>query len=296
MLLAAGLAFLLSGQAVSQEVKIVVPNGWENIPGDSNSGSSWMGTYRVQYLIPASQFNALPAGMNLITQIATRPDESVVSPITWTTSGFQFRLSTTTADTLSTTYADNVGSDELVVYSGDLTCSTAGGPPGVKDFDYVANLQTPFFYDRSRGNLLLEEIAPQGFDTPPRVDNASGSELLGVATVGGDVTGDVATSGPFNSNLSIHQFTFVAQPSAADFDGDGDVDGDDFLTWQASFGVDDGGDTDDDGDTDGDDFLIWQSEFGSGSGLGSTAAPEPTSIVLLFVLAVVGMLSRRARS
>ena len=57
----------------------------------------------------------------------------------------------------------------------------------------------------------------------------------------------------------------VPEPSA-DFDGDGNVNGDDFLIWQSGFGVDDTGDADGDGDTDGDDFLIWQSEFGSGNG------------------------------
>ena len=47
----------------------------------------------------------------------------------------------------------------------------------------------------------------------------------------------------------------------ADFDEDGDVDGDDFLTWQVSFGKNADGDADGDGDTDGDDFLVWQSQF-----------------------------------
>jgi hypothetical protein len=87
-------------------------------------------------------------------------------------------------------------------------------------------------------------------------------------------------------------------PHEADFDGDGDVDGDDFLAWQTGFGTPAGaqksdGDYDNDGDVDGDDFLGWQSEFGSGRGAVSAAVPEPAAIVLLFVLAAVGTLSRR---
>ncbi len=80
----------------------------------------------------------------------------------------------------------------------------------------------------------------------------------------------------------------------ADFDRDGDVDGEDFLAWQASFGVDDGGDADLDGDTDGEDFLVWQRQFGTGSGSASVAVPEPASIVLLMA-ALVGsaFLARR---
>jgi hypothetical protein len=80
---------------------------------------------------------------------------------------------------------------------------------------------------------------------------------------------------------------FFTTVHEADFDLDGDVDGDDFLIWQASFGVDGGGDGDGDGDTDGDDFLIWQTEFGSGSGLAGAVVPEPASIVLLLA-ALVG--------
>ena len=73
----------------------------------------------------------------------------------------------------------------------------------------------------------------------------------------------------------------------ADFDEDGDVDGDDFLAWQTGFGTQSGamkpdGDYDNDGDVDGDDFLGWQSEFGSVAGDGSTAVPEPGSLLLLF--------------
>jgi hypothetical protein len=81
----------------------------------------------------------------------------------------------------------------------------------------------------------------------------------------------------------------------ADFDFDGDVDGDDFLIWQASFGVDIGGDADFDGDTDGDDFLTWQAQFGSGNGAASTAVPESTSAFLLLGVAAFGSCARRCR-
>ncbi|MBN1851308.1 MAG: hypothetical protein JW829_01240 [Pirellulales bacterium] len=67
---------------------------------------------------------------------------------------------------------------------------------------------------------------------------------------------------------------------AADFDADGDVDGDDFLVWQASFGVTIGGDADGDQDTDGDDFLIRQAQYGSVAGTRSTAVPEPSTMII----------------
>ena len=82
---------------------------------------------------------------------------------------------------------------------------------------------------------------------------------------------------------------------SADFDEDGDVDGSDFLTWQRSLGVNDGGDADFDGDTDENDLLVWQAGYGQPAALASSSAavPEPSSILL----AMAALLSvRRARS
>jgi hypothetical protein len=73
----------------------------------------------------------------------------------------------------------------------------------------------------------------------------------------------------------------------ADFDGDGDVDGDDMAIWQGSFGVDAGGDADGDGDTDGADYLIIQQQLGGGlpAVASSDVVPEPAS----WALAALGM-------
>ena len=80
-----------------------------------------------------------------------------------------------------------------------------------------------------------------------------------------------------------------------DFDGDGDVDGDDFLIWQNGFLVSAGaalldGDADGDGDVDGDDFLIWQRNFPYPTVIASV--PEPSSLVLL---AMGGLMMLRRR-
>lgn len=93
--------------------------------------------------------------------------------------------------------------------------------------------------------------------------------------------------------LPQYNHAFVGQPNAtladlfqhssADFDKDGDVDGNDFLVWQSAFNINANGDADTDGDTDDDDFLIWQTHFGSSTGSNSfsTTVPEPASILLL---------------
>ncbi len=73
---------------------------------------------------------------------------------------------------------------------------------------------------------------------------------------------------------------------AADFDDDGDVDGDDLAIWQAGYAtgtLHEQGNADGDGDVDGRDFLIWQRSYGWGvEGLvASTSVPEPGSFLLL---------------
>jgi hypothetical protein len=65
-----------------------------------------------------------------------------------------------------------------------------------------------------------------------------------------------------------------------DFDGDGDVDGADFVAWQTNFPTATGatlaqGDADGDGDVDGADFVVWQTNFPFTPGPGATPVPEP---------------------
>jgi hypothetical protein len=92
---------------------------------------------------------------------------------------------------------------------------------------------------------------------------------------------------------------FVVDPPAADsadFDGDNDVDGVDFLTWQRGFGgtTADGGDANGDNMVDAADFQIWQDQFGT-TGLPGTSIPEPAiATMLAAVLLAVGAATRRA--
>ncbi len=71
----------------------------------------------------------------------------------------------------------------------------------------------------------------------------------------------------------------LATGEPADFDGDGDVDGADFLSWQRGFGIQApnatkaDGDADNDGDVDSDDLGQWLADYGTGA-LQSLAAGE----------------------
>jgi hypothetical protein len=88
--------------------------------------------------------------------------------------------------------------------------------------------------------------------------------------------------------LTASEFEFLAPtPSNADFDGNGMVDGRDFLIWQRSqggAGDHSVGDANGDNTVTGDDLAIWKSQFGSSA---VTAVPEPVS----WMLAAAGLIA-----
>jgi glucose/arabinose dehydrogenase len=92
-----------------------------------------------------------------------------------------------------------------------------------------------------------------------------------------------------------------AQRTPGDFDGDGDVDGADFVAWQTHFPTASGatpatGDADGDGDVDGADFVAWQTHFPTPSGATAPTVPEPTAWILAMIGLVAFSLPRMARS
>jgi predicted outer membrane repeat protein len=83
---------------------------------------------------------------------------------------------------------------------------------------------------------------------------------------------------------------YESQVIHADFDGDGDVDGRDFLAWQRGYGIPapdaikSDGDADDDTDVDGHDLTIWQNQYSAAEELAATqragTSPSPLSSAL----------------
>jgi hypothetical protein len=98
------------------------------------------------------------------------------------------------------------------------------------------------------------------------------------------------------SQTFTFRLTVGARPLVSgDFDGDGDVDGADFVAWQTNFPKESGatlaqGDADGDGDVDGADFVVWQTNFPFTPGAAASSVPEPAAWLLS--LSAVALLAK----
>jgi hypothetical protein len=105
---------------------VVVPNSAANTEGNNNNSFPFNLTdigfpnQRYQQLFDASQFATIGSG--LITQIIFRPDADTGAAFSSMLSDIQINLSTSTAadDALSLTFADNVGTDDTIVFAPGL--------------------------------------------------------------------------------------------------------------------------------------------------------------------------------
>lgn len=161
-LLIASCLLFSSSYANAQESKVVVPSSTTNVDGNNNNvapfGIRTHRTMRYQQIYSATEFERL----GKITQLSFRVDGGLFIGFTPTISiaNIQISLSTSSRepDELSATFAENIGSDNTLVYDGSLTLTSdaSGFPMGAREFDVHIDLQTPFDYNPNLGNLLLD--------------------------------------------------------------------------------------------------------------------------------------------
>lgn len=110
------------------------------------------------------------------------------------------------------------------------------------------------------------------FDSFSQFENRTAREMMQGLGLSYDV----------NAAPYVNEFTIgvllTQEPLAGDFNGDGVVDGSDFLAWQRGYGTQTGatpanGDADADGDVDAGDLGVWKDSFGDGAN--GTANLEP---------------------
>lgn len=157
------LAFGVSVASTASAVTMVAPNAQATVEGDARVNSAPFNTgfapNRYMQIYAASQFGAFSGGM-LISELDFRPDATQLTPFSHTFPSVSIFLSTTsqTVAGLSSTFANNIGSNNTLVRSGPLTIASANLPGSgtAKQFDIVIPLTTPFFYNPAAGNLLLD--------------------------------------------------------------------------------------------------------------------------------------------
>jgi hypothetical protein len=117
---------------------VVVPNNRESSDGSSNNYIPWWpGQYqRYQQWYDASQFT----GSGAIQKISFRPDD-YYSYRQWTTSytGVQVYLSHLSSSTMSTTYANNYGSQRTLVFSGSFNWNHPANDKEWLDIPFTRN-------------------------------------------------------------------------------------------------------------------------------------------------------------
>ncbi|HYO24842.1 MAG TPA: hypothetical protein VEQ85_07825 [Lacipirellulaceae bacterium] len=200
----------------------------------------------------------------------------------------------------------------------------------------VAAFQNPFtFHNFNTEGIFYDEgdvMNLRVIYTPPVYDQA-GTTVLSRGTIAYQVRengGEAVTFGPEiitnlesglfdNSTISLYQqaqgavgsttdgattvfsnMIFRPAPKGADFDLDGDVDGNDFVTWQQGLGITTGA-TKQTGDANGDeavtaaDLDMWRMQFGPASVAAAAAVPEPSCGALLACAAAALAAHRRKR-
>lgn len=149
-LVSAILGFTFLGSALSeiQAAVITVPNKFAAQEGNSNNAVPFNFSSRYQQVYANSAFSSI-VGPELITEILFRPDAQFGAAFSSTIPNIIINLSTTQfgPDGLNPVFANNVGSNNTVVYSGPLTLSSSftGPPGGPKNFDMLLLCNLPLY-------------------------------------------------------------------------------------------------------------------------------------------------------
>ena len=160
VLLVLGIAVIGLRPATAAQIHIVSPPGLENTDGDA-AGQDSNAPLRAQRLHPAADFSTLD-GPHYITGVSLRADKDQASEAVGVSSQFMMWLSTTDKTDLSPTYADNLGPDNTLVFQGaiSLTYPADGPVGGPQPWGTEIVFDTPFLYDPSQGNLLIDTDTP----------------------------------------------------------------------------------------------------------------------------------------
>lgn len=207
---------------------IVVPNAQATSVGNAlDSVGAPDPDVRFQELFGSGQFLSLVNGPILIDQFAFRLapgtggiNVSLANVDLFMSTSQRFpNLNGGAAALMSSTFADNVGPDNTLVYHGPVHFSSPGCPVNGTTpcaFDLVLTLQHPFLYDPNQGRLLMD-FSVSGISGQTAYFDSM--DFAGFPTPYGSIASVSAplgsTSGHFGADGDITQFRFTSVPEPA---------------------------------------------------------------------------------
>lgn len=188
----------------------------------------------------------------------------------------------------ATEFGANTGSGFSIMGDGIALSLDLSAIVGSQTLTLIDNLTGPankvlgMFEDGTTGNLYGEgeQIFNTGYNGTVTISYLG----TGSSTPGNDVVLNLVAGSAGN----------------ADFNGDGSVDGNDFLAWQRGFGATVGGtlaqgDANGDGAINGADLTIWKNQFGVPATATVESVPEPGTLGLAFAATGVVVAAARRR-
>ena len=215
-----GFAFLLAafmGSCVTTQLRaqvVVVPNAQATNDGNASlTTPTGPALVRAMRIFDKSQFAAL-SGPSFLTKFAYRPDTILgeSGPRSWTLRVYASTTSRSVAE-LSTTFAENFGTNNTLVFDGRVNVATGNlpGPGNTRQFDIVFPCTTPFLYDPAAGNLLLDtQLSDNGQSQSITIDTVEGNPTAREIV---NTTSSTALSAEFVAPfVQVTQFTFEPPP------------------------------------------------------------------------------------
>lgn len=197
----------------------------------------------------------------------------------------------------------------------ELDSQSEAGPGWHRYKAVISTDQIVFTLDLYRDGLQNDPLNPQPGVGTPGVDAmdtvAATTSANGFDDLRFGLPSHLPSSGGGNpdaafagfDNILLQLVPIAAPTGNADFDGDNLVAGDDFVTWQRSYPINDGtalqvdGDANGDGNVNSADLALVQSQFGTNPNAAASiaAVPEPTAALLGLTMVVCCGLARRRR-
>ena len=210
-----GFWFLMfGGVALAQGTALIVaPNGNRNVEGNTNTSDPFISSsFRFQQVYSASEFSSVGSPLR-IDSIWFRLDGATANNPLLFFGGGSVTLSTTprVPDSLSLVFSDNQGADAITVFNGAFSfggMSQAGAMPQPFRQTFIAI--TPFYYDPSQGNLLLDIRGRSGQVFVPGSLDAESTVGDSIARV--FANSELSPAGTMDSMGLITRFDITAIP------------------------------------------------------------------------------------